>query len=125
MTLEQERAAMAYGHVQLVKDEDDQKRYGAMAQKLPSLIRSAGLCQAIHFVKSRRKSALNTLLDHLGKQLSRVDAGITDMNSLCDGARTADLAGYVWLTREALASVSWYGRLARSEWGILPGDEKD
>ena len=39
MTLEQERAAMAYGHVKLVTEKKDQKVYGGMAQKLPALIR--------------------------------------------------------------------------------------
>lgn len=126
MTLEQERAAMAYGHVQLVTEKEHQKRYGAMAQKLPALIRAAGLCQALHFVKSRDKDPLDTLLNHLAEQLQRVDSQISDMESLCERTRKADLPQYVWLTREALASVSWYGRLARSEWGILPGeDDKD
>ncbi|HEX7185401.1 MAG TPA: type III-B CRISPR module-associated protein Cmr5 [Thermoanaerobaculia bacterium] len=124
MTLEQERAAMAYGHVQLVTGKDDQKRYGAMAQKLPALIRTAGLCQALHFVKSRGKAPLHVLLNHLADQLKRVDGRISDMESLCEKAREADLAEYVWLTRETLASVSWYGRLARSEWGILPGEDE-
>jgi CRISPR-associated protein Cmr5 len=127
MTLEQKRAAKAYEHVQQVTDKDHQKLYGGMAQKLPALIRSAGLCQALHFVKSRGKGgkeALNILLDHLGEQLSRVDPGIRDRETLCAKAREADLADYVWLTRETLATVSWYGRLARSEWGILPGEDE-
>jgi CRISPR-associated protein Cmr5 len=123
MTLEQQRAAMAFEHVKTVTDKKDQKVYGAMAQKLPALIRSAGLCQALHFVKSRSKQPLDVLLKHLGEQLTRVDSAITDMTSLCTRAREVDVADYVWLTREVLASVSWYGRLARSEWGILPGDE--
>jgi CRISPR type III-B/RAMP module-associated protein Cmr5 len=123
MTLEQKRAAMAYGHVQEVKEEKERKLYGSMAQKLSALIRSAGLCQAIHFVKSRKEPSLNKLLDHLGKQLTRVDPQVIDLDSLCTKVRESDLAQYIWLTREALASVSWYGRLARSEWGILPGAE--
>ena len=125
MTLEQDRASKAYEHVKLVTEKKDQKIYGGMAQKLPALIRASGLCQALHFVKSRGKEPLDLLLDHLGKQLARVDSEINDMNSLCDKARTAHLADYVWLTREALASVSWYGRLARSEWGVLPGDDEE
>lgn len=126
MTLEQQRAAMAFDHLKTVTEKKDQKVYGAMALKLPALIRGAGLCQALHFVKSRtKKPALGTLLDHLAQQVARVDPAITDMNSLCERARKADVAGYVWLTREALASVTWYGRLARSEWGILPGDEEE
>jgi CRISPR-associated protein Cmr5 len=125
MTLEQQRAAKAFGHVLLVTNEKDRKVYGSMAQKLPALIRSAGLCQALHFVKSRGKEPLDKLLDHLAEQLSRVDLSITNKDNLCSTARAAGLAHYVWLTREALASVSWYGRLARSEWGILPGDEPE
>lgn len=120
MTLEQQRAAMAFDHLKTVTDEKEQKVYGAMALKLPALIRGAGLCQALHFVKSRNKAALNRLLDHLALQLQRVDQKITSMEPLCQQAREADVASYVWLTREALASVTWYGRLARSEWGIDP-----
>jgi len=123
MTLEQTRAAMAYEHLQDVTAKDDRTVYGSMAQKLPALIRAAGLCQALYFVKSRPKDVLKTLLLHLGKQLHRVDAGIEDMDSLCERVRKADLAQYIWLTREALAAASWYGRLARSEWGVLPGDD--
>jgi len=126
MTLEQERAALAYQHVQRVTDKEQQKVYGAMAQKLPALIRSAGLCQALHFVKSRGKASqvpLKLLLDHLGEQLRRADAGITNAESLCDKVRAADLSHYVWLTRETLASVGWYARLSRSEWGIEPGTD--
>jgi CRISPR-associated protein Cmr5 len=127
MTLEQKRAAMAFKHLKEVTDKEDRKVYGSMAQKLPALIRSAGLCQALHFVKSReKKPPLKKLLDHLAVQLQRVDATISDKDSLCDRIREAPVAQYVWLTREALASVSWYGRLARSEWGVLPTDaERD
>lgn len=125
MTLEQDRAALAYEHVKPITEEKDRKVYGGMAQKLPALIRGSGLCQALHFVKSRGKDPLNLLLEHLGKQLARVDSQITGMESLCARARTAPLADYVWLTRETLSSVSWYGRLARSEWGVLPGADED
>ncbi|HEX6898602.1 MAG TPA: type III-B CRISPR module-associated protein Cmr5 [Thermoanaerobaculia bacterium] len=125
MTLEQQRAAMAYKDVEEVKDQKERELYGSMAQKLPALIRSAGLCQALHFVKSRKKDPLNKLLDHIAGQLKRVDPEIRDVDSLCGKARKADLAHYVWLTREALATISWYGRLARSEWGVDPtsGDQ--
>lgn len=126
MTLEQQRAAMAFGHLAEVTGEKDRKNYGGMALKLPALIRSAGLCQALHFVKSRpSKPALGILLNHLAEQLRRIDSRITDATSLCTQVRGADVATYVWLTREALASVSWYGRLARSEWGIVPGEDED
>jgi len=122
MTLEQQRAALAYQHIQTVTDAEDQKLYGSMAQKLPALVRSAGLCQALHFVKSRGKEPLNTLLQHLAEQVHRADSAVADADTLCAQARIVDLSHYVWLTRETLASVTWYARLSRSEWGILPGE---
>ena len=123
MTLEQQRAALAFEHVQSV-GEDHQKTYGSMAQKLPALIRSAGLCQALHFVKSRKKPALDTLLSHLAEQLRRrMDEGITDADSLCKIVREAKLSQYLWFTREALATVTWYSRLSRAEWGVLTDGE--
>lgn len=124
MTLEQQRAALAFQHVQTV-GKDHQDTYGSMAQKLPALIRSAGLCQALHFVKSRKKPALDTLLSHLAEQLRRrTDEGITDADALCKTVREAELSQYLWLTREALATVSWYSRLSRAEWGVLTDDKE-
>jgi CRISPR-associated protein Cmr5 len=127
MTLEQQRAALAYQHVQQVP-RDNQKAtdlYGSMAQKLPVLIRTAGLCQAVHFVRSRKKEVLNTLLNHMAIQLQRVDAEITDGTSLCDRVRNAELSQYLWLTREALASAEWYSRLSQSELDVVRGTDAD
>lgn len=120
MTLEQQRAALAFQHVSEVPHDDEKARnlYGSMAQKLPVLIRTAGLCQAVHFVRSRKKEVLNTLLNHVAAQLQRVDESITDGAALCDRVRTVDLTQYLWLTREALASAEWYSRLSQSELGV-------
>src|SRR5262245_6912947 len=117
MTLEQRRAALAFEHVSLIQaaTDEERERYGGMAQKLPVLIRTAGLCQALHFIQSRNKPILGTLLDHLAEQLKRADPGISDAKSLCERARKAELQKYLWLAREALASAEWYARLAQSE----------
>ena len=117
MTLEQQRAALAYRHVSLVKEsaETERKIYGSMALKLPVLIRTAGLCQALHFIRSRKKEALDTLLQHLAEQLRRVDSAIDGADGLLAKVRAADLSQYLWLSREALAAVEWYARLAQSE----------
>lgn len=120
MTLEQQRAALAFQHVQEVPEDDQKARdlYGSMAQKLPVLIRTAGLCQAVHFVRSRKKPILNKLLDDLALQLQRVDETIVNGTSLCDRVRTVALSQYLWLTREALASAEWYSRLSQSELNV-------
>lgn len=55
MNLDQQRAILAYQHIEpLVQHEALAKKYGTMALKLPILVRTAGLCQALHFVRSRK-----------------------------------------------------------------------
>jgi CRISPR-associated protein Cmr5 len=133
MTLEQQRAAKAHAHVQAIasaypaKDAKERKQYASMAQKLPVLIRAAGLCQALHFLRSRTKdeerSVLGRLLDHLAEQMRRTEPAITDGASLCQQVREVELARYLWMTREALASAEWYARLSQSELGVERGEE--
>jgi len=126
MTLEQQRAAKAFEHVQKIKVEasaEDRDRYGSTAQKLPVLIRTAGLCQALHFVRSRNGDIYKQLLNHLGDQLHRANPAITDGETLCEQSRKAELQSYLWLSREALASAEWYARLAQSELGVARGTE--
>ncbi len=134
MTLEQERAALAFGHIQQVDTAHDpgtpeRSQYGTLAGKLPALIQAAGLCQAIHFVRSRRKKEANRpdmallLLGHLAQQLHRVVPSITDGNALCREVREAPMASYLWLSREAVACATWYARLAKSELGVELTDE--
>lgn len=116
MMLEQERAAKAYEHVaRLDLKDQEKKRYGIMALKLTTLIRSAGLCQAVYFIKSRNKEPYNLLLKHLALQLQRRNAKIMDAETLCNEVRQANVQQYLQLTREALAVANWYGRLAQSE----------
>src|SRR5437588_7051430 len=49
------------------KHEGKRKEYGSMAHKLPVLIRTAGLAQALAFVEARHKpnSPQRKLLEHL------------------------------------------------------------
>ncbi len=140
MTREQTRASIAWGHVTAIGDQHPEKStprksYGTFAGKLPSLLRSAGLCQTLHFLRSKRKRGehLNGpndmaahLLRHLAEQLARVCPGIAvddHAETLCKKAREADLPTYLWLSREAVACATWYARLAKSELGIEPTDE--
>lgn len=124
MTLEQERAANAFRDITSLKLDDKQKkRYGVMAIKLTALIRTAGLCQAVHFIKSRNNPTYDLLLGHVALQLQRRNENITNAKSLCEEVRGADVQQYLHLTREALAVANWYGRLAQSELKVKPTDE--
>jgi CRISPR-associated protein Cmr5 len=130
MTLEQKRAAKAYEHVRTIaekhaKESTERKQYAAMAQTLPVLIRTAGLCQALHFLQSRGgkdgRGVLGQLLEHIAGQLQRTSPGITDGNSLCSAVRNAPLPAYLWMTRETLATAEWYARLSQSELDVQKG----
>lgn len=115
MNLDQTRAILAYRHVQeIAADAAMKPKYGIMALKLPILVRSAGLCQALHFVQSRGDEAHKALLGHLAEQLKRVDPRIKDAASLCHHVREANMRAYLHLTREAAATLQWYARLAQS-----------
>ena len=114
MNLDQTRAVLAYTHIQAIAaDESRRAKYGIMALKLPILVRTAGLCQALHFVQSRGTPP-HTLLGHLAEQLRRVDARIIDADTLCRQVREANMQLYLHLTREATATLQWYARLAQS-----------
>lgn len=118
-TLTQQRATVAYERVAafLSKPEAAQKKYATIAHKMPALLRSAGLCQALHFVQSRpdehQRRWLEDLATHLG---ARVDAGIRDVDTLLDTVRTADTWSYLVLTREAIACADWHRRMVQ---GVL------
>lgn len=140
MTREQTRASMAWGHVTAIGGQHGEqsigrKSYGTFAGKLPALLRSAGLCQTLHFLRAKRKTGKDQngpndmaahLLRHLAEQLAKVCPGIAlddHAESLCKKAREAELPTYLWLSREAVACATWYQRLAKSELGIEPTDE--
>jgi CRISPR-associated protein Cmr5 len=131
-TRDQQRAQMAWEHVQSVttQNEKQQKRYGSTVHGLPALIRNAGLSQALHFVLSRKHDEAKKVLQHLAAQLKRVDARIDTqrdggVDGLLDSVRKADLGMYLRLTQEALACVNWYKRFVQGVLGVEASDEGD
>ncbi|WP_437677259.1 type III-B CRISPR module-associated protein Cmr5 [Sorangium sp. So ce131] len=127
-SLDQQRALLAHEHVTAVKawpDEKRRKKYGGMVHRLPALVRSAGLSQALHFVASRKADAQTIILDHLAAQLRHIDASIQGGEELLHAVRRAKLPKYLTLTREALACVDWYRRLVQGELGIEAGEQDD
>jgi CRISPR-associated protein Cmr5 len=124
---DQDRAALAYEHVsQFVGESAEQKanakKYGTMVHKLPALLQTAGLCQALHFIHSRGDENQKKLLEHLARQLHRVNSQITSTTTLLERARKADLSEYLQLTDEAMACAAWYRRLVQ---GVLKIDTTD
>ena len=119
LTRAQRYAAVVYDQVNQVP-EGQKKKYGAMAYKLPILVRTSGLAQALAFVHSRGSEGQMLLLNHLAQSITNTDA-----EGLLDSSRTAPLSEYRRLTHEALAALDWYKRFAESILKVMPGDEEE
>jgi len=124
-TLDQDRAKLAFEHITTVKtwDEARRKKYASIVHAMPALLRSAGLSQSLHFVKSRKSEDQRALLTHLAAQLRRSDDGIVNADVLLDKVRRAELPAYLQLTHEALACITWYRRFVQGELRIEAGND--
>jgi len=122
---EQKFAATIYAQVckypgPLDEAAQERKQYGAMAHKLPILVRSAGLAQALAFVKSRDKEPYQKLLDHLA-----VAVGEENGEALLTQSRDANLMDYIYLTERVMLALKWYKRFAESVLHVVAGDEAE
>lgn len=114
-TREQEYAAKVYKWVYEIWSEDAsyQKKYGAMAHKLPILVRTAGLAQALAFAETR-KGPQKKLLDHL----ELVVLGEGSQESLEAKSRDLSLLEYMRLTDDVMLALTWFKRFAQSVLGV-------
>jgi CRISPR-associated protein Cmr5 len=105
------------------RDKAYRKAYGSMAHKLPFLIRSAGLAQALAFVEARGLPPHRELLDHLAEVV--IDQN-TNGGQLAQKSRDIEeLSEYIYLTHEAMAALIWYKRFAQSVLDIDPSEAVD
>jgi CRISPR-associated protein Cmr5 len=115
-TRDQRYAVDAYQSIAKVKAEDRQN-YGGMAHKLPILIRTAGLAQALSFVDSRGKDAQKLLLEDIAKTIGKPGKA-----ALLSRAREAELGEYMLLTKQVMDALLWYKRFAQSVLGVQASD---
>lgn len=87
--------------------QEDKNKYGSMAHKLPILIRSAGLCQSLEFINTR-KDAQRDILADLAAVIGHTET------SLLTRSREAQITEYMLLTEHALAALLWFKRYAQS-----------
>jgi len=116
-TQDQKYAAKVFEQVSNIP-AGDRKKYGSMAHKLPVLVRTAGLAQALAFVDSRSEEPQKRLLEHLAET---VGAGTKE--ELLNRSRTTPLEEYMRLTQEVVAALLWYKRFAQSVLGVEAGEE--
>lgn len=112
-TRDQIYAATVYEQVSNIRREPEYKKYGAMAHKLPILIRTAGLVQALAFVEARGKEIQKRLLTDL-----KVTIESNEPRTLLMHAQQADLSEYMRLTQQIMAALLWYKRFAQSILGV-------
>jgi CRISPR-associated protein Cmr5 len=122
-TIEQVMAAHVYNRVAAYgkrhpEESSERKKYGAMAHRLPILVRNAGLAEALAFVESRGKEPHKDLLEDLAQVVSNVgkDRYIGD-------SRSAELQGYVHLMRRTMLALKWFKRFAQSVLEVGPTEE--
>jgi len=118
LTRDQKYATLVYDQVNAIKSEEKEeakyKPYGAMAHKLPILIRSAGLVQALEFVNSRsNKPVQRRLLEDLAAAI-----GQGSKEAFLNHVRSAPTGEYMRLTQQAMAALLWYKRFAQSILGV-------
>lgn len=105
--------------------------YGSMAHKLPVLIRTAGLAQALEFVEARGKKMRDGrkphhhLLNHLslavlGEANEGKEIGLRNRSR-----NTEQLNEYMRLTHEALAALLWFKRFAQSVLDVEDANQGD
>jgi CRISPR-associated protein Cmr5 len=107
-TRNQRYAGQIYDQVESVPATQREK-YEGIAHKLPVLIRTAGLAQALAFVAASKEAAHQLLLNHLSKVV-----GAETSATLLERSRTDELAKYMRLTQEVLTALLWYKRFAQT-----------
>ncbi len=100
--------------------EIKQKKYGSMAHKLPVLIRTSGLVQALAFVEARGDDTQRMLLTDIASAVE-----LDDKDMLLRRSREDSLGEYMRLTQQVMGALLWYKRFAQSVLNVELGDEVD
>lgn len=118
-TRQQQYASSAHQKVEALTGRDNafKTRYGSIAHRLPVLIRSAGLAQALAYVDARGKDEGQQLLDDLAEVV-----GVTNRNTLTSQSRTNALLEYMYLTDQCLDALLWFKRFAQTILNVEPGE---
>lgn len=119
LTRDQQYAISAHKCVEAIatkyeNDEQARRKYGSTAHKLPILIHTAGLAQALTFVETRGKGKdeVNPYKDFL-RDLKKT-IGKEEQDSLCKYMCKVNLDEYMLLTQQVLHALIWYKRFAQS-----------
>ncbi|MGC1246155.1 MAG: type III-B CRISPR module-associated protein Cmr5 [Spirulinaceae cyanobacterium] len=121
--LDRKRAKIAWENIKEIKQQspEQQKKYGTIAYKLPTLIQVNGLAQTLAFLKAKgethHKKALKHLSDWVCKRFQwHNDTDLNDTDLLGKLLlQNTDTQQYRLATAEALAFLQWLKRFAEAE----------
>ena len=124
-TREQQYAADIFERVERVgqryeKKPAERRKYGSMAHKLPVLVRTAGLAQALAFVDARGEEVHRQLLLDLAETV-----GYSAAKSLIGDSRGLAFYEYMRLSQKVMAALLWYKRFAQSVLGVEAGEDDE
>jgi CRISPR-associated protein Cmr5 len=121
MTLRTNLTQNIYNVVMLRKNDSHIKpaRYGAYAHRLPLLIRTAGLAQALAYVAARGKAEGEALIADIEHVLG-VQPG-----QLLIRSRETDLMQYMRLTQRTMTALLWFKRFAQTVLKVEPTAEPE
>lgn len=124
LTREQHYASAVFAQIEplITTDKASREAYGSLAHKLPILIRTAGLAQALAFVKARNKEGTlqrRLLLDL--EAVLRKSGALAKGADLVSSSRVAHFEEYMRLTESALEALLWFKRFAQSELKVESG----
>ena len=114
-TIQQKMAVNALAQIKAFKGTSapaEHEKYRTMALKLPILILSDGLVQALAFVQARGEDAQKRLIDNVAQTVEW--QGTDNGEALVRLSREAGLGEYMLLTRRVLAALVWYKRYAET-----------
>jgi len=103
------------------RDDDYKKKYGKMALRLPALVQSAGLLQALAFIEDGNDLPPKDLVADLAQILN-----FTDKTALLTACINTAFAEYRFLSHRSVIALTWFKRFCQSTWSeILDSAEDD
>jgi CRISPR-associated protein Cmr5 len=106
VTRQQKWAQHAFERVQA---KEKNAKYETLCMKAPSLIRQAGLVQALAFLNTRGNEGARLVLDFAN------GLGHTDSASFLARVRKAALPEYMALSRDTASLAVWFRRVVQAE----------
>ncbi len=120
MTRQQTWSLKAFEKVSSVaKEKHDAKpnkaKYKTFSLKMPSLIQTSGLIQALVFIESRGGEDGKAFCDDLAAVYASAGGKVLNRESLRKQAQTEGLQGYLALTDDMIHVAIWFRRFAQIE----------